>query len=302
MKVKSDVTPMKIMELTPYFLRDVLEYKAIIEAEEKLFGSVALTLLEAKDNKSILKLNESGLRVWESILNIFPDSSIESIKFRRERILNRLLTKPPFTERFLRERLDEILGKGNYVLTIDNNNYEIVLESVMESQVWVKELYVTMGTVKPVNMVYINKAATSTNLLISEVVTYDRNFWNYKLDRWKLSDSLPFESKSFGGIIKMATEPSITSKGIEFALQGVETKVNKARINGNILVNITNKFVSGNQLTVEFKVLESETDEIKKIELIDSSNNVISGTENNVFVQVIDDVDIKSVYTLRQGV
>ena len=294
--------PVGLLDLTPHFLRGTLEYNAIIDVEERILGRISYNLSEAKNNKNILQLNESGLEVWENILNIYADTITETLAFRRERVLNRLLTKPPFTEKFLRDRLDEILGIGNYTLTVNNNNYEIVLESVMENQMWVKELYITMNTVKPVNMVYINKAATSTNLLISELISYEKNFWNYRLDTWKLSEALPFESASYGGVIKMATSPSITSKGIEFALQGVETKVDKARINDSLLVDITSKTVSGNQLIIEFKVLESQVNEITKIELVDSSSNVISGTENSIYVQVIDDVDIKSVYTLRQGV
>lgn len=100
----------------------------------------------------------------------------------------------------------------------------------------------------------------------------------------------------------MAREPSITEKGIEFALQGVLDRVSKARLNGSFTTNITSKAIEGNQLFIEFSVLEEEVDEITKIELMDSSNNVISGTTSNVYIQVIDDVNIKSVFTLRQEV
>lgn len=291
-----------LIELAPHYLRDVLEYSAILRAEQRLLGDIGVNLLEAQNNKNILKLNESGVRIWEEIFGILPNPASETLDFRRERILNRLLTKPPFTEGFLRERLNEILGEGNYNLTVDGNTYTILLETVMESQAWVQELYITMGKVKPANMVYINKASVQTNLRISEEVSYNRNFWNYRLGTWKLSSTVPFEDKSFGGIIKMANEPSLTNRGIGYALQGVDTKISKARINGSLLVDLTNKEIIDNQLIVEFKVLETVAPTITKIELLDTTDQVVSGTTTEVYVQVIDDVDIKSVFTLKQGV
>lgn len=291
-----------LFELAPHYLKDVLEYSAILKAEKRLLEDVGVNLLEAHNNKNILKLNESGVRIWEEIFGIFPNTMTETLEFRRERILNRLLTKPPFSEGFLRERLDEILGEGNYALTIFGDTHTIVLETVMESQAWVQELYITMGKVKPANMIYINKASVQANLRISEEISYEKNFWNYRLGTWKLNTEVPFEDKSFGGIIKMANDPSLTNKGIDYALQGVETKISKARINGSVPVALTSKEISGNQLFVEFKVLESQTPTITKIELLDDDDQAISGTSTDVYVQVIDDVDIKSVFTLKQGV
>lgn len=291
-----------LFELAPHYLKDVLEYSAILRAEKRLLEDIGVNLLEAHNNKNILKLNDSGVRVWEEIFGIFPNTMTETLEFRRERILNRLLTKPPFSEGFLRERLDEILGEGNYTLTVFGDTYTIVLETVMESQAWVQELYITMGKVKPANMIYVNKASVQTNLRISEEISYDKNFWNYRLGTWQISETVPFEDKSFGGIIKMANDPSLTNKGIDYALQGVETKISKARINGSVPVALTSKEISGNQLFVEFKVLESQTPTITKIELLDDADQAISGTSTDVYVQVIDDVDIKSVFTLKQGV
>ena len=67
------------------------------------------------------------LAVYENMLNIIANPQSDSIQFRRERIINRLSTAPPFTIRELRNKLDQLLGEDNYIIDLVHREYKFNL-------------------------------------------------------------------------------------------------------------------------------------------------------------------------------
>jgi len=56
----------------------------------------------------------AGILKWERALGIIADPAIESIEFRRERIINRLSSNVPYTERTLQELLGRTIIARDY--------------------------------------------------------------------------------------------------------------------------------------------------------------------------------------------
>ena len=84
-------------------------------------------------------------------LSITPKSN-ESLEDRRFRIFSKYISKLPYSERFLRNWLDSIVGEGNYELTINNATYNIHLESDARNQDWFEEVHSFVSDIKPCNM------------------------------------------------------------------------------------------------------------------------------------------------------
>jgi len=84
-------------------------------------------------NNFISPANMDGVQNYENILNIIPDASLESLEFRKSRIINRLAMSPPFTKHFLEQMLSIIFGPENFYFRIDYDNCSIYID--IETQI-----------------------------------------------------------------------------------------------------------------------------------------------------------------------
>lgn len=102
----------------PNVYKNVRETDTIIDIERKLFGTYDKKFGKEIDNQYIQTLDADGCEKFENLLGIVFDPTTESLEFRRKRILIRISMSPPYTTIFLREKLDEALGKNNYELKV----------------------------------------------------------------------------------------------------------------------------------------------------------------------------------------
>lgn len=153
------------------FYTGIRETDVLVNIENKLFDELKKHMAGVLDNQFITTCDASVILAWERILGIRYDPNTETESFRRERIVNRLSTRPPFTLRFLINRLDQILGRDSYEVRIDHDNYTLYIESAISEQMWYTEVTTTMHRIKPANMVLI-----LVPVLYAGVVLQERGF------------------------------------------------------------------------------------------------------------------------------
>lgn len=95
-----------------------------------------------------------GVLKWEIILGIVADPTIEPLEFRRGRILNRLASNVPYTERALQAIIDGIMGEGNWSYSLDYRNYTLDINSLRHGKNWVNEMKLTLEKMLPANLIY----------------------------------------------------------------------------------------------------------------------------------------------------
>ena len=200
----------KVREYTPHMYEGFQEYETVIRICDEMLDDLENAIDDLKSNQFIVSATEEGIAQYESMLRIVPNPATETIDFRRERLINRLSTMPPFTIRFLRNKLSEIIGDGKYVAYVDYANYIIYVESTVENQIWFDEVMITMTKIKPANMIFINKPLISAALALSEEVSYGTMSANYALGYWALGQK-PFTSYKSGGVIKLSNVASLKS-------------------------------------------------------------------------------------------
>lgn len=102
----------------PEVVLSIKDVKAAIDAGDRA-GTILERALEELDNNITIKTSEeSGIAHREQILGI-QSSDTASIEDRRLEVLLRWYDMPIYSEPYLRQKLDNALGAGNYVLTID---------------------------------------------------------------------------------------------------------------------------------------------------------------------------------------
>lgn len=108
---------MQIEIRLPEHLWNIKEIRFIYEKEEQQGEKIQQEINEIVDNIHIETARESGIIRREKILGIKPmDTS--GLEERRAKVISKWNEKIPYTETELRNRLDNICGRGGYTLNI----------------------------------------------------------------------------------------------------------------------------------------------------------------------------------------
>jgi len=97
---------------------------------------------------------EAGILKWEIILGITASATTETLDFRRGRVINRLSSNTIYTERALREIMNNIMGAGNWSYELDWLNYRLTITSLRHGKDWVNEMTITLEKVLPSNLIF----------------------------------------------------------------------------------------------------------------------------------------------------
>lgn len=141
---------MKLREYWPEFIKDILEFDQIAEAEQPEFDKAHKDVKEITDNFFLLTLNEYGCKRWEKILNI-PAKSKE-LKERREEIILKYLDQIPYTYKSFIKYLEAMCGKGNFNVFLDNDNYIIYISFDISKQFKKEEYDSCIRKIIPANL------------------------------------------------------------------------------------------------------------------------------------------------------
>lgn len=289
----------KVSEYTPGIYNGFQEYETVIQVSDKLLDSLEEAIDDLRNNQFISSATEEGVAEYESMLGIIANPVTESLEFRRERLINRLSTMPPFTIRFLKNKLSEILGEGKYVAYVDYANYTIYVESSVENQIWFNEIMITMTNVKPANMIFINKPFIANSLALSEEISYATMISNYALGYWILGQK-PFVSYEVGGAIKLSNIPSLKSTLFQGVAEFTASDIASVLINNTLAISeFSTKQASGDECIIEYSVPQNSVENITSIKLLDAQGNTLS--ESVVYVPVAADVVLKHTIKVKEA-
>lgn len=146
---------MKISDYLPNIYNKNIEMLNIIsseetELEEKLKPGIESKFIDTFPNVA----TEDGIAKFEKILSIKSDVTTEQLEFRRKRILERLKSHIPFTESYFIEKMNGLLGEGNWTYIIDYNNYTLDIESTMPGRAWYQEVLKFIEDTIPCNILW----------------------------------------------------------------------------------------------------------------------------------------------------
>lgn len=144
----------QLKELVPDIYNEVLEMDTLINTEQGLFNDIHNNTSQVKDNAFISSSDSSRVRQYEKLLKIKANVNTENLEFRRERIINRLSTKPPFTINWLKEKLNQVIGENNWKLIFTPDEYSIYIKVREMSDSWEVELQETLKKVIPANIIW----------------------------------------------------------------------------------------------------------------------------------------------------
>lgn len=291
-----------IKEFYPSIYDGIAEIEEIIRVENEEFDEVGSTMESFRNNQFVMTSDEEGVLHREKSLGILADPSVETLDFRKMRLLNRISMQPPFTMRYLREKLDFILGPDKYKIKMDYSNYTLYIEVVSENKSWYNEIRATLNMVKPANIVYVNIPVIINNLLMSETIEKTNAELNYRLGTKWILGAKPFMSYGVTEVLKLPSLLSIKQEFLEAIANFGADYVKAALINDSYRVTeFTEKTVTDNVFEVSYTITpESGIDEISNVKLLGPEDALLS--DFNLYVPVEQEVIMKHRYLIKEGV
>lgn len=286
-------------ELFPSVYDGVLEISVLAETDDVLLNQALAQLEQAQLNQFILTADEETIEVYEKMFSILANPSTESLEFRRERILNRMSLQPPFTMRWLQNKLDEIIGVGKWNAYVDYANRTLYVESFVVNQLWFNELRITINRIKPCNLVFINKPLLIEDVLASETVFTSAKHYNYVLGHWQLGQK-PFATIDPEEVIKLPSVKSIGNNLLTDVAAFSASDVVAVRLNGSAKISeFTTKEGQGTMTLIEYEVKPEQAREITQIELLGTGDRVL--TASAVYIPVTEAVICKHTINFKEG-
>ena len=256
-------------------------------------------LERAQLNQFILTADEETISVYEKMFSILANPTTETLQFRRERILNRMSLQPPFTMRWLQNKLDGIIGVGKWNAYVDYANRTLYIESFVVNQQWFNELRITINRIKPCNLVFVNKPLIMADVVANETIVSATQHYNYILGQWQLGQE-PFATTDPEEVIKLPSVNSINPNLLADVASFSATDVVAVRLNGSVkLSDFTTKAGQGTTTVVEYEVKPAQASEITQIELLGTGDRVL--TASAVYIPVTEAVICKHSINFKEG-
>lgn len=192
----------RLLEYLPEIYHDILDFKEFIEAESTELLGLQQVTDQLLDDRFVDTASEQAIKRRESMLGIQADPTTETLDFRRKRLVNRYSTKPPFTVRYLQQRLDYLVGVGLTIVSVDPQNFILTVTTNIEDAAVFKEVERTVRIVKPANLIYQQQTSIEDLIELEELISKKDIYWNYKLDGSWLVGEKSFADFGTEGMIK----------------------------------------------------------------------------------------------------
>ncbi|MEY8428830.1 putative phage tail protein [Lachnospiraceae bacterium 46-15] len=116
----------KLIDYLPDFMKQFIEIKEIMQAEDKEMDEIDFNIQRALDNAFIEGCDEYGISKYEALLGITVRQQ-ESLGVRKTRVLSRWNDFQPCTYRRLLKKLDILCGTGNYRVDGSLEDYQLCI-------------------------------------------------------------------------------------------------------------------------------------------------------------------------------
>ncbi len=139
-----------LLKILPSYFRPVREFQEIMKTHGAALDNLEMDLYQLYSNLYIQTADASTLKIYEELFGIQYKPG-EPLDYRRQRILQLYNTFPPFSEGFLRSRLEEMFGK-EYSLDINEELCKIIVLVTSSKYGAVDLLYSLIWDIVPAHM------------------------------------------------------------------------------------------------------------------------------------------------------
>lgn len=161
----------KIKRYIPKVLQDNDTMDSIYSTQEDEIELLHKSSMDIFNNNFVQTSNLKGVRKYEEILKIKSDISFD-LEYRKQKILDKLTYKPPFTRQRLQSILERIWGVGNFLFEISPDKFEVIIDIETTNPSYYIEYSKIIRDVIPANL-YLILSLQYTYLFLNRNYTYE---------------------------------------------------------------------------------------------------------------------------------
>ena len=154
------ISKMRLVELLPSWYEGVVETDLLMEIEDDLFEELRLQIEKVQANQYVSTADSKTIRLYEEMLGITPEPE-DTLEIRRFRVLTRMTSQVPYTEKYLKELLSSFGDPAE--LTIFYDEYRLLVEMNFEKIGQISEIEYLFRSIVPANMVVDAKNEFTAN-------------------------------------------------------------------------------------------------------------------------------------------
>lgn len=160
------------MNYLPNYYEKVHEMNLLTQAQEPEIEQLWQSLKEVDQNQFIETADHQRLGRWEALLNIRPDLATQSLDYRKAIVLLRLAMKPPLSQRWLENVLNDRVGEGNHQIGLNYEHQLLTIQIIHDHLGLIDDLRTFLREMIPANLSLIVRRAvifTSEKAVITPV-------------------------------------------------------------------------------------------------------------------------------------
>ena len=142
------ISPIKYL---PELLQPIQDFQGLNDAYKAELKDLYEACAALFDDQFISTASATILAKWENHLGILPNAT-DTLDERRFRILAKLNDTPPYTERYLKNKLVELCSDGEFELEIDIPNYTVRVGVTVNSPANTDTIYAWLRELLPANL------------------------------------------------------------------------------------------------------------------------------------------------------
>ena len=141
---------MRLKKYLPEFVSNIKEFQELDKTISLEVDEIRNKLEQLQENQFIATAHEEGLSKYEQLLNL---NSTNDIELRRFNILNKYNSTIPFSMMWLRNMLNTTVGRGDFLMELDNAKYILTIGVVKNKEHLIDTLKKDLRKKIPANMV-----------------------------------------------------------------------------------------------------------------------------------------------------
>lgn len=147
----------------PAYYREIKEFRELSRTTSKEYDNLDQAFQQIENDQFVMTSSEPAIERREKDFDIIPDKSVETLSFRKRRLITRMQDNPPYVDEYLKELLDSLLGANMTQLEMDKLKLEMEVLVHVESASFYLEVQRIVERIVPLNV-----DITTAVLLIKE--------------------------------------------------------------------------------------------------------------------------------------
>lgn len=215
----------RLLEHLPAFYRDIKEFRELSKTVSEEYDAIDSAFERVENDQFIMTSSEPAIYRREKDFAIVPDIHVETLSFRKRRLITRMQDNPPYVDEYLKELLDSLLGNNMSVIEMDKLLLEMEVLVHVESASFYLEVQRILERVVPLNI-----DITTAVLLIKEFLVLRSKAYSFDV-RYKRTNK--FHTAPVQGMGRIVEKGVLDSSGYTFPIKYPRTnKIRTASVPG----------------------------------------------------------------------